>query len=68
MDKKLPVGTNYCKCAACGRYFGGVRGFDLHRVGPANARNCADPASLVSKKGVALLSLNKKGYWVGSYG
>jgi hypothetical protein len=64
----LPVGTNYCLCRGCGEFFGGVRAFDRHRQGPANARNCADPASLTTKKGRPLLSRNQRGYWVGSYG
>jgi len=68
MDKLLPIGTNRCKCPSCGRYFGGVSGFDLHRVGKANARKCANPAGLVDKYGKGLLTLNTAGYWVGSYG
>lgn len=66
-DPKLKPGTNFCKCAECGRYFGGVRAFDLHRTGPASARKCADPAGLTSKKGQPLLFLNDRGYWVGHY-
>lgn len=66
-DPKLPVGSNRCLCSACGQYFGGVTAFDLHRQGPANARNCADPSSLTSKNGKRLLSLNDRGYWVRAY-
>lgn len=50
---RLPPGTRYCKCPACGRFFGGVSGFDRHRVNAA----CVDPASVG-------LELNARGYWV----
>lgn len=52
-DPQLPYGTNRCRCAGCGRYFGGADGFDRHRV---NFR-CLDPATMG-------LSLNMAGYWV----
>lgn len=32
-DPRLPIGTNYCKCSACGEVFGGSSGFEFHRVG-----------------------------------
>ena len=66
-DKKLPPGTNYCKCSACGEYFGGVRGFELHRVGPADERSCLPPARVSDSKNRPLLKRNNKGYWVGTY-
>lgn len=52
-DSRLPPGTNRCRCAGCGRYFGGVNGFERHRV----SFNCIDPASVG-------LVLNSRGYWV----
>lgn len=52
-DPKLPTGTNHCLCSACGRYFGGVNGFERHRV----KFLCVDPATLG-------LVLNDRGYWV----
>ena len=68
MAPKLKPGTRFCQCAACGRYFGGVAAFDMHRVGPMNNRKCADPASLVTKRGgKRKLWLNDRGYWVGDY-
>lgn len=48
----LPAGTNFCQCASCHRYFGGVTGFDLHRIGGT----CADPARLD-------MSQDARGYW-----
>jgi len=68
MDPKLPFASNKCLCPACGRYFGGVYGFDLHRQGDGNARFCADPLSLTTKSGKSLLKLNEKGYWIRDYG
>ncbi|MGH8610196.1 MAG: hypothetical protein ACREX9_23150 [Gammaproteobacteria bacterium] len=43
-----------CQCRECGRVFGAVTGFDLHRQGPMSARYCSDPAALglVEKDGV----------------
>lgn len=65
-DPKLPVGTNYCKCSACGEYFGGVSGFDLHRRGTED-RACLPPSQVANKEGKSLLRLNERGYWVGTY-
>ena len=62
-DPKLPAGTNFCKCAACGEYFTTVANFDLHRRGDGITRACADPATLLKKDGSARLRLNGKGYW-----
>lgn len=41
-DPRLPYGTNFCLCAACGRYFGGVNGFERHRVN----FQCVDAATI----------------------
>lgn len=53
----------WCRCAECGRTFGGLSGFDLHRVGvtkdPYDWR-CATDAELVGRG----LSLSGKGWWV----
>jgi hypothetical protein len=63
-DPKLPLGTNRCKCNACGRYFGGVGGFDLHQQDDGAGRTvCQDPATVVDRHGRRLL-VEKKGYWV----
>ena len=62
-DPKLPVGTNFCKCSGCGEYFGGVSGFDMHRVD----RACLPPSEVASKEGEAMLRLNERGYWVRNY-
>ena len=66
-DPKLPTGTNFCKCSACGEYFGGVRGFDLHRRGEYPDRTCLAPSRVADKKNRPLLRLNERGYWVSSY-
>ncbi len=42
----LRPGSSACQCAGCGAYFGGVYGFDLHRVGPLDGRRCADPSAV----------------------
>ena len=56
-DPMLPPGTSRCKCTLCGRYFGGVGGFDLHqRDGEGGRTVCLDPATL----GMVLSG----GYWV----
>jgi hypothetical protein len=52
-DPKLSPGTNRCLCSACGRFFGGVNGFERHR----NGFQCVDPIDLG-------LPLNSRGYWV----
>jgi hypothetical protein len=62
-DPMLPVGKNFCKCGACGEYFGGVGGFDLHR----RDRACFAPSKVSDKKGRPLLRLNDRGYWVTRY-
>ena len=58
-DPKLPVGTNFCKCSACGAYFYSVKAFDTHRVGPYVDRRCMTDAEMPN----AALSLTEKGYW-----
>lgn len=65
-DTMLPVGTNRCQCAGCGRYFGGVSGFDAHQtISPTGDAVCADPASLTNSKGESLgYVLTEAGYWI----
>ena len=63
-DPKLPPGTNYCKCAACGCYFGGVRAFEKHCIGPGADRTCLDPCRVSDRQKRLLLQLNNRGYWV----
>ena len=65
-DPKLRPGTNFCKCGACGRYFGSVTTFDQHRRGEHPNRRCVNPAEIVNKDGEPQLRLNDKGYWVGA--
>ncbi len=62
-DPKLPFGTNFCKCPACGEYFTNVANFDMHRRGEAEGRHCIPPTHIVSKSGKARLRLNAQGYW-----
>ena len=62
-DPKLPIGTNFCKCAACGEYFTNETNFDMHRRENAGTRYCTHPSELLTKAGKARLSLNAKGYW-----
>jgi len=61
-DPMLPLNGGYCLCSACGRYFGGVSGFDKHRRGPFTSlgkkRYCVDPSTVG-------MHLNNRGYWVG---
>ena len=63
-DTKLPIGTNRCRCSSCKEYFGGVRAFEIHRVGPPEERTC------LSRSGMreAGLSQDANGYWSRSYG
>ena len=67
-DPKLPPGTNYCRCSACGTYIGGLVTFDLHRVGPADDRSCLPPGEVRDKHGRPVLRLNARGYWVRRFG
>ena len=69
---KLPIGTKYCLCPACGEYFTNVVNFDLHRVWTmppkgvtrrASDVRCVDPEALVDKNGNARLRRNAKGCW-----
>lgn len=59
-DQKLPPGTNRCRCAACGEYFGGVGTFDKHRVGHPAERSCLGRVQMRERG----LRINEKGYWV----
>jgi hypothetical protein len=52
-NSKLPTSSRFCHCSECGRYFGGVNGFERHRV----HFQCIDPTSVG-------LKLNDAGYWV----
>ena len=64
-DPMLPPYKNFCKCAGCGLYFGGVNTFDLHRrVGVGRERVCLAPSKVSNKKGEQVLHLNNRGYWV----
>ena len=67
-NSKVPVGSNKCQCPACGLYFGGVRAFEVHRVGPGHNRRCLDVAGMSDKLGMPLLTLNDRGYWIRTYG
>ena len=64
---RLPTGSNSCRCAACGHYFGGVRAFEMHRDGPAGERHCLATSGMRDTQGQLLLRLNDKGYWVREY-
>ena len=63
-DPKLRPGTNFCKCAACGEYFGGVKAFELHRVGSGRDRACLAPSVVRDKQNRPVLKLNDRGYWI----
>lgn len=64
-DPMLPFGTNRCLCTGCGRYFGGVAGFDAHQtLGDDGRPICHDPAGLMTTKGESLgYMLSDAGYW-----
>ena len=65
MRATLPFGTNRCMCTGCGRYFGGVSGFDAHQtLGDDGRPVCHDPATLTNSKGESLgYELSEAGYW-----
>jgi len=67
-DPRLPTGTNHCRCTACGLYFGGVNGFDLHRTGPAQDRACLAPGDMRDKHNRPVFRFNNLGYWIRAYG
>lgn len=55
---ELTIGTARCCCASCGRFFGGVGGFDAHqRLGKNGALRCLDPETIG-------LVRNTDGWWV----
>ena len=62
-DPKLPFGSNYCQCPACGAYFTSPYSFDLHRADSGGKRVCRKPGELRHKNGKPMLAMNKKGYW-----
>lgn len=59
----LPVGTKKCQCAACGEYFTSEYTFDMHRAGPATARYCRDPATILDKDRKPRLRKTDTGHW-----
>lgn len=66
-DPMLPVGSNYCKCGACGEYFGGANAFAKHRIKNAGGGLCVPPSDVRNRKNELVLELNSKGYWVRYY-
>jgi len=68
-DPKLPYGSNYCKCVACGEYFTSDSTFRLHRVDDADSisgRACRDPAKILDKTRKPRLRLTPSGHWASS--
>ena len=65
MDAKLPTGFRFCKCGACGEYFGGVIAFDRHRVGPSGDRSCL-PVSVMRENGMRSVVKANGVYWIKS--
>jgi hypothetical protein len=59
---RLRVGSSRCQCAACGRFFGGVVGCDLHQVLVNGEVVCLGDDDL-RRRGLRL----SKGWWVRSY-
>ena len=56
----LSVGTNYCKCCACGEYFNSEHAFDVHRTGNHGNRRCFTTSEMIER------GMGKSGrdYWV----
>ncbi len=50
------------KCSGCGKDFGGVHGFDLHRAGSytSGTRHCLSDEQIVQKG----LILSERGVWL----
>jgi len=65
MDAKLPVGSRFCKCGACGEYFGGVIAFEQHRIGPARDRSCL-PLAAMRENGLRSVVKANGAYWARS--
>jgi hypothetical protein len=42
-------GSQACECGACGQWFGGLTGFDMHRVGDYDNRRCLTPKEIVAR-------------------
>lgn len=65
MDAKLPVGSRFCICGACGEYFVGVSSFDQHRVGPSGDRSCL-PVPAMRERGLRTVVKANGVYWIQS--
>lgn len=59
-DPKLPPGTNYARCCACGEYFKSPSSFDKHRITDQGERRCLTVSEMVSEG----MSKNERGYWI----
>ena len=61
-DPKLPIGTNKCKCAACGEYFLNVKAFEYHRRA-ATGLNKDNAVSVTPCTSFDALLKDDDGYW-----
>jgi hypothetical protein len=59
----LKIGTRYCLCAKCGRYFTSPSAFDMHRAGKPESRYCRDPAKILDAERKPRMRLTPSGYW-----
>lgn len=58
-DPRLPLGSNFSRCAACHQYFLTIRAFARHRVGPAADRTCVATPRMAD----AGLERDRSGLW-----
>jgi hypothetical protein len=56
----IKIGTNFCKCPACGEYFTSDYPFRMHRTGPYTGRKCLSKEEMETKG----MEFNRKGYWM----
>lgn len=59
-DPRLPHGSRFCRCNACGEYFNSDYPFSMHRVGPYERRRCLTPDEMRA----AGMVVSPKGYWL----
>lgn len=58
---RLTQGTDRCRCAACGEFFGSTYAFDRHRTGEHGvSRRCRSTAEMEAKG----MSKGRKGFWI----
>lgn len=59
-NPQLKIGSDVCRCGACGKHFSSTFAFDKHRTGPAHDRRCRTIDEMLAKG----MGVNSHGRWV----